>query len=137
MRFFRTLIFAAILVAAFFCFTTYRSGRLHSADWLSHPQRVEITEAAGSESFDAEEQNNICLLYTSADQDGGVRMGHGLLHQPHAAGRGGKVSARGERGRDDAERGGRAIGSPSVARVRAYSSSLVGPLGFEPRTNRL
>jgi len=61
MRFFRTLIFAAILVAAFFCFTTYRSGRLHSADWLSHPQRVEITEAAGSESFDAEEQNNISV----------------------------------------------------------------------------
>jgi len=61
MRFFRTLIFAAILVAAFFCFTTYRSGRLHSADWLSHPKRVEITEAAGSESFDAEEQNNISV----------------------------------------------------------------------------
>ena len=61
MRFFRTLIFAAILVAAFFYFTTYRNGRLHPANWLSHPQHVEITEAAGSESFDAEEQNNISV----------------------------------------------------------------------------
>ena len=27
--------------------------------WLSRPQKVEITEAAGSEPLDAEEQNNI------------------------------------------------------------------------------
>ncbi len=59
MRFFRSLIFAAILVAAFFYFTTSHSGRLHPADWIGHPERVEITEAAGSESLDAEEQNNI------------------------------------------------------------------------------
>ncbi|MGA7289539.1 MAG: trypsin-like peptidase domain-containing protein [Terriglobales bacterium] len=54
-----TLIFAIFLAAAFFYFTTYRNGRLYTADWISHPQHAEITEAAGGESFDAEEQNNI------------------------------------------------------------------------------
>ncbi len=61
MRFLRTLIFAILLAAAFFYFTTYRNGRPHAADWLSHPQQAEIIEAAGSESFDAEEQNNISV----------------------------------------------------------------------------
>ena len=59
MRFLRTLIFAILLASAFFYFTTYRNGRLHPANWISHPQHVEITEAAGSEALDAEEQNNI------------------------------------------------------------------------------
>jgi S1-C subfamily serine protease len=60
MRFLRTLIFGIVLAAAFFYFTTYRNG-LHQSNWISHPQRVEITEAAGSESLDAEEQNNISV----------------------------------------------------------------------------
>ena len=60
MRFLRTLIFAIVLASAFLYFTTYRDGRLHPANWISRPQHVEITEAAaGSEAFDAEEQNNI------------------------------------------------------------------------------
>ena len=59
MRFLRTLIFAIVLASAFFYFTTYRNGRLHPASWISRPQHVEITEAAGSDSHDAEEQNNI------------------------------------------------------------------------------
>ncbi len=61
MRLFRSLLFAVILVAAFFYFTTYRSGRLHPANWISHPARVEITEAAGGESLDPEEQNNMAV----------------------------------------------------------------------------
>ncbi|MGB6384014.1 MAG: trypsin-like peptidase domain-containing protein [Terriglobales bacterium] len=61
MRFFRSFIFAIFLASAFFYFTTYRHGRLHPASWISHPQHVEITEAAGSEAFDAEEQNNISV----------------------------------------------------------------------------
>jgi S1-C subfamily serine protease len=48
-----------VLASAFFYFTTYRNEHFHSAQWISHPQQVEITEAAGSEAFDAEEQNNI------------------------------------------------------------------------------
>jgi S1-C subfamily serine protease len=59
MRLFRSFTFAVILASAFFYFTTYRHGGIRSTDWISHPQRVEITEAASGESLDAEEQNNI------------------------------------------------------------------------------
>ena len=59
MRLVRSFIFAIVLASAFFYFTTYRNGRLHPSNWISHPQHVEITEAAGSEALDAEEQNNI------------------------------------------------------------------------------
>src|SRR5271156_1664962 len=61
MRFLRTLPFTIVLASAFFYFTTYRHGRLHPADWISRPQQLEITEAAGSEALDAEEQNNITV----------------------------------------------------------------------------
>src|ERR1700675_4495993 len=61
MRFLRSLIFAILIASAFFYFTTYRHGRLQSSNWISRPQPVEIIEAAGSESLDAEEQNNISV----------------------------------------------------------------------------
>jgi S1-C subfamily serine protease len=61
MRLLRTLTFTIFLASAFFYFTTYRHGRLHPADWISRPQQLEITEAAGSEALDAEEQNNITV----------------------------------------------------------------------------
>src|SRR5262249_51746577 len=41
---------------------TWRSGRLSPINWPSRPNKVEITEAAGGESLDSEEQNNI-LVY--------------------------------------------------------------------------
>jgi len=59
MKILRPLILAIILAAAFFYFTTYRSGRLHSANWTH--SKVEITEAASGESLDAEEQNNMAV----------------------------------------------------------------------------
>jgi S1-C subfamily serine protease len=59
MRFARPFFFGIVLASAFFYFTTYRHGLLHPPNWVSHPQHVEITEAAGGESFDTEEQNNI------------------------------------------------------------------------------
>ena len=59
MRFLRSLVFAIVLASAFFYFSTYRNGHLHPANWISNPQHVEITEAAGGETLDAEEQNNI------------------------------------------------------------------------------
>src|SRR5450759_1244874 len=59
MRFLRPFVFAIVLASAFFYFTTYRNGRFHPPNWISRPHHVEITEAAGSEPFDAEEQNNI------------------------------------------------------------------------------
>ena len=59
MRFLRPLIFALVLASAFFYFTTYRSGHLHPVNGTSGPQHIEITEAAGGEGLDSEEQNNI------------------------------------------------------------------------------
>ena len=66
MRIVRPAIFALLMAGAFFYFTTWRSnsrsGILHVTNWLSHPEQVEITEAAGNEGLDSEEQNNI-LVY--------------------------------------------------------------------------
>jgi S1-C subfamily serine protease len=59
MRFLRPFIFALVLASAFFYFTTYRSGHLHPVNGTSGPQHIEITEAAGGEGLDSEEQNNI------------------------------------------------------------------------------
>jgi len=61
MRFARPFILAVVLTSAFFYFTTYRHGLLRSPSWISHPQNVEVTEAASSEAFDPEEQNNITV----------------------------------------------------------------------------
>jgi S1-C subfamily serine protease len=61
MRFMRSVLFAIILAAAFFYFTTYRNGHLDPPGWVSRPQHVEITEAASGEALDAEEQNNISV----------------------------------------------------------------------------
>ncbi|MFZ0771623.1 MAG: trypsin-like peptidase domain-containing protein [Candidatus Sulfotelmatobacter sp.] len=66
MKLLRPAIFALAFAGAFFYFTTWRSnsqsGLLHPSNWLTHPAHVEITEAAGNESLDSEEQNNI-LVY--------------------------------------------------------------------------
>lgn len=62
MRTLRLIFVAVIFVAAFFYFTTYRNGRLHTATWMGKPNKVEITEAA-TDSLDAEEQNNISVYH--------------------------------------------------------------------------
>ena len=61
MRTLRPILLALLLVAAFFYFTTYRTGRWKTADWLGGPAKIEITEAAGGESLDPEESNNITV----------------------------------------------------------------------------
>jgi len=64
MKLVRPLILAVAIAGAFFYFTTWRShsaGEARSADWFSHPDRVEITEAAPNEPLDGEEQNNISV----------------------------------------------------------------------------
>ena len=64
MKFLRPAFFVVILVGAFFYFSTYRHSNIYSnsnlqtANWRS-PAHVEITEAAGPEPHDSEEQNNI------------------------------------------------------------------------------
>jgi S1-C subfamily serine protease len=64
MKLVRPLILAILIAIAFFYFTTWRSnspGEMHSTNWFSRPDRVEITEAAPNESLDGEEQNNISV----------------------------------------------------------------------------
>jgi len=61
MRLLRPVLLAIILAGGFFYFTTYRSGRAVLTDWTGHPAKFEISEASGSESLDAEEQNNISV----------------------------------------------------------------------------
>src|SRR6201993_5112723 len=62
MKLLRPMVLAVLLASAFFYFTTWRSSRLRPANWISHPSKVEITEAANNEPLDPEEQNNI-LVY--------------------------------------------------------------------------
>jgi len=62
MKLLRPLLLAVVLAGAFFYFTTYRSGQQTLTNWISRPDKVEISEAAGSgESLDSEEQNNISV----------------------------------------------------------------------------
>jgi S1-C subfamily serine protease len=64
MKLVRPLMLAVAIAGAFFYFTTWRSnsaGELHSSNWFSRPDQVEITEAAPGESLDGEEQNNISV----------------------------------------------------------------------------
>ncbi len=63
MKLLRPVLLAVILAGAFFYFTTYRTGRPGAADWVGHPEKVEISEAAGSDTLDAEEQNNISVYH--------------------------------------------------------------------------
>ena len=61
MKLLRPVLLAVILAGGFFYFTTYRSGRAALTDWVGQPDKIEISEAAGNESLDAEEQNNITV----------------------------------------------------------------------------
>ena len=62
---FRPLILALAIAGGFFYFTTWRSNSqqagAHSTTLFSHPDQVEITEAAPGEPLDGEEQNNISV----------------------------------------------------------------------------
>jgi S1-C subfamily serine protease len=61
MKLLRPVFLAILLVVAFFYFTTYRPSRPVSlaTTAITRPAKIEITEAAGGEPHDAEEQNNI------------------------------------------------------------------------------
>jgi S1-C subfamily serine protease len=68
MKFLRPFVLAVVIAGAFFYFTTWRSNSLgelrttpRPANWFSHPDQVEITEAAPGELLDGEEQNNIAV----------------------------------------------------------------------------
>src|SRR6202049_214645 len=61
MKLLRPVLLAVALAGGFFYFTTYRSGRGGLTDWVGHPSKIEISEAAGDDSLDSEEQNNISV----------------------------------------------------------------------------
>ncbi len=59
MKLVRPLILGALLAGAFYWFTTHHQGANPAADVISRPTHVELSEAAGPEKLDPEEQNNI------------------------------------------------------------------------------
>jgi S1-C subfamily serine protease len=61
MKLFRPIAIAVLLVGLFFYYTTYRSGTFRTVN--APGAKVEITEAAGSEPLDQEEQNNISVYH--------------------------------------------------------------------------
>jgi S1-C subfamily serine protease len=59
MKLFRPIAIAVVIVGAFFYFTTYRPGTFRLVNMPA--PKVEISEAAGNEPLDSEEQNNIAV----------------------------------------------------------------------------
>jgi len=58
----RPLLLAMLLVAAFYYLTTHGGDLLPGVPvWVTRPVKVELTEAAGPPSLDAEEENNIAV----------------------------------------------------------------------------
>jgi len=58
MRIVRPLILGALVATAFYLYTTHHSSSA-GPGWLAKPSKVELTEAAGPQTYDAEEQVNI------------------------------------------------------------------------------
>ncbi len=58
MRLARPLILGALIAGAFYWYTTHHTD-VKPSDYISRPTQVELTEAAGPQTFDSEEQTNI------------------------------------------------------------------------------
>ncbi len=63
MKLARPLILGALLAGTFYWFTTHHQGANPAADVISRPTHVELSEAAGPEKLDPEEQNNIDVYH--------------------------------------------------------------------------
>ena len=62
MKLVRPIVLAALIAGGFYYFTTLNHhSSLNPASWISRPSRVEITEAAGPETLDADEENNVSV----------------------------------------------------------------------------
>jgi len=63
MRSIRPILLALFIAGAFYYFTTHRRASVspESTSWVTRPSQVEITQAAGPQSFDPEEQENIAV----------------------------------------------------------------------------
>jgi S1-C subfamily serine protease len=62
MKFARPFLLAIILVGAFYWYTTHHSG-VTPAILISRPTHIELSEAAGPETLDADEHNNIDVYH--------------------------------------------------------------------------
>ncbi len=58
MKFLRPFVLGILLAGAFYWFTTHNK-RANPQNWVARPTQVELSEAAGPEKLDPEEQNNI------------------------------------------------------------------------------
>ena len=58
MKFLRPFVLGILLAGAFYWFTTH-SNRVTPPSWVARPTKVELSEAAGPEKLDPDEQNNI------------------------------------------------------------------------------
>ena len=63
MRSIRPILFALLIAGAFYYFTNHRRAPVspESTSWVTRPTNVDITQAAGPQSFDPEEQENISV----------------------------------------------------------------------------
>jgi S1-C subfamily serine protease len=62
MKLIRPLFLGLAFVGAFYWYTTHHAS-VTPPDWVARPTHVELSEAAGPQTFDAEEQNNIELYH--------------------------------------------------------------------------
>jgi S1-C subfamily serine protease len=58
MKSLRPFVLGVLLAAAFYWFTTHNS-HVATPNWVSRPTKLELSEAAGAEKLDPEEQNNV------------------------------------------------------------------------------
>jgi len=58
MRFLRPFVLGMLLAGAFYWFTTHNH-RVDALNWIARPAKVELSEAAGPEKLDPDEQNNV------------------------------------------------------------------------------
>jgi len=62
MKFLRPFVLGIFLAGAFYWFTTHHHGTA-SPSWIARPDHIELSEAAGPEKLDSEEQNNIDVYH--------------------------------------------------------------------------
>jgi S1-C subfamily serine protease len=62
MKFARPFLLGVILAGAFYWYTTHHSG-VTAPNWIARPTHVELSEAAGPETLDADERNNIDVYH--------------------------------------------------------------------------
>ncbi len=61
MKTLRPILLAVVIAAAFYLYTTHRSGRYNPAHWFGNNGKLELTEAAAPEALDPDEKINIAV----------------------------------------------------------------------------